>query len=169
LVGNSAAFAAAAPAAPSGGTTKIYAVLPGNGTTGPILFIGAVADFGKYMSVDKNGKLDPNGNYVKMVLQKGTFEVNSTALNAKASSDKPAFFDQATCSAVISVSDPVTLLAGTRSYAGITGTINVSETYAFILPRYTSGADKGQCNLSNSAQTTADYGTITGSGTVHFS
>jgi hypothetical protein len=41
--------------------------------------------------------------------------------------------------------------------------------FAFVLPTFTSGAKKGQCNESKSAQPIAQYSAITGSGTVKFS
>ena len=55
-----------------------------------------------------------------------------------------------------------------RLYAGITGTIQITEKFAGIGARYTSGAKKGQCNMSNSAQPLAFYGSITGTGKVSF-
>jgi hypothetical protein len=62
----------------------------------------------------------------------------------------------------------VTLLDGTGLYAGITGTLKLTITEAFILPVYASGKNKGQCNESQNAQPVADYGSIIGSGTVSF-
>lgn len=43
------------------------------------------------------------------------------------------------------------------------------NTFAFVLPTFTSGAKKGQCNESNSAQPLAQYSSITGMGMVRFS
>jgi hypothetical protein len=76
--------------------------------------------------------------------------------------------NKVTCSMAASVSAPVTLLDGTGLYTGITGTLDVTISEAFILPLYTSGKDKGQCNASPTAQPLADYGSIIGSGTVSF-
>ena len=67
------------------------------------------------------------------------------------------------------MSAPVTLLDGTGLYSGITGTLHVTITEAFILPVYASGKNKGQCNESQNAQPVAAYGSIIGSGTVSFS
>jgi hypothetical protein len=55
------------------------------------------------------------------------------------------------------------------SLTGIFGTLKITETYAFILPSCTSGAHKCQCRAINNAQPLAQYGSITGSGTVRFS
>jgi hypothetical protein len=159
--------AGGASAAPAGGTIKLFATLSSSDTTGPILITGAIGDAGTYLNIDKNGKVDANGNYVKLTLKKGTFEVDDTALNKAGNSLQPSL-NSVTCSASVSISAPITLFNGTGRYAGIAGTIHVTETVAFILPTYTSGAKKGQCNESNNAQPSAQFGVILGSGTVHF-
>lgn len=74
-----------------------------------------------------------------------------------------------TCSGYGTVTAPVTLLKGTGLYAGISGTVQITETFAFIGPKYTTGARKGRCNQSDSAQPLAQYGAIIGIGTVTFS
>jgi hypothetical protein len=162
-----AGFAATTPSTPAGGSVKIFAT-PNNGAGGTILITGAIGDYGKTLTIDKNGKTDSNGDYVKITLHKGTFEVNSTTLNAKANKAQPTIY-KATCSAQLSVTAPVTLFNGTGLYQGITGTVNITETYAIIGPLYTSGKNKGQCNLSNNAQPIGQWGSITGSGRVSFS
>jgi len=58
----------------------------------------------------------------------------------------------------------VTLFDGTGLYKGITGMLNIIETYAFISPLSTTGQNKGRCNLS--ARPISQYSSITGSGTV---
>jgi hypothetical protein len=60
----------------------------------------------------------------------------------------------------------VTAFNGTGPYKEITGTLSITETYAFVSPLSTSGENKGQCNLS--AQPISQYSSITGSGTVSF-
>ena len=149
---------------PAGGSVKIF-VTPSNGAAATILITGAIGDYGQTLTIDKNGKADSNGNYVKVTLHKGAFEINSTTLNATANSLQPTFY-KATCSAQLSATGPVTLFDGTGLYKGITGTLGITETYAFISPLSTSGKNKGQCNLS--AQPISQYSSITGSGTVSF-
>jgi hypothetical protein len=63
---------------------------------------------------------------------------------------------------------PITFVSGTGLYKGISGTVSLTETAAFILPRYTSGKNKGKCNESNSAAPLAEWGALSGSGTVSF-
>jgi hypothetical protein len=78
--------------------------------------------------------------------------------------------NKATCSAVISVTAPGSApVEGTGLYKGISGTLKPTATFAFLLPRYASGKNKGQWNESNSAQTLDQYSSIAGSGTVKFS
>ena len=73
-----------------------------------------------------------------------------------------------TCSVVFGGAGPITLFDGTGAYAGITGTLHMTERFAGIGARYTSGAKKGQCNMSNNAAPVAFYGSITGTGKVSF-
>jgi hypothetical protein len=133
-----------------------------------VVITGAIGDFGTFLTIDKNGKADPSGNYVKITLKQGAFEIDSTMLNAAANKAQPTV-TKATCSAYFSVSGPVTLLGGTGMYKGIAGTVKITQTFAIIFPRYTSGANKGQCNESANVQPIAQYGSITGAGTVRFS
>ena len=154
-------------AAPVGGAVQVY-VTPNNTGGGPIVITGAIGDFGKSQSINKNGTANPNGNFVKITLKKGTFEVDATILNAAANKMQPTV-NPMTCSGSLSATDPVTLFNGTGLYKGISGTVKITEKFAIVLPTFASGAKKGQCNESNSAQPIAQYSSITGSGTVTFS
>ncbi len=138
------------------------------GPTGTILLTGAIGDFGKTVDVNKSGKVQASGTYVKVTLKKGTFEINAAALNAKLAKLNPPV-NKATCSAEGSGTGQVSLFNGTGLYQGLSGTLNVTATFAVIAPRFTSGKHKGQCNLSNSAQPLDQYAWITGAGTVKFS
>jgi len=44
----------------------------------------------------------------------------------------------------------------------------LTETFAGYGPLYKTGAHKGQCNTSNNATPTAQWGSVTGVGTVTF-
>jgi hypothetical protein len=158
-----------ANAAPSGGQIRVW-VTPGpnDSPTSDILVTGAIGDYGKATSHDKNGKIDASGNYVTIKLQKGTFEVNSVALDAKANNAQPTD-NPTTCSAYLTVAAPVTLSQGTGAYKGISGTIIITETFAFLGPRVMTGARKGQCNNGNNVQPLSQYGQLTGVGAVSFS
>jgi hypothetical protein len=162
------AVAASGTAMPAGGPVKVFVTPSGaSGEHGTILIIGAIGDWGTTLNVNANGTADPNGNYAKVTLQKGTFDVNLTSLNALSNKAQPTFY-QASCSAIFSVKGPVGLAGGTGAYKGISGTLTITQTFGFILPRYGSGAHAGQCNMSNSAQPVAQHGVITGSGNIGF-
>jgi hypothetical protein len=167
-LGAASALAATTPGAPVGGPVRVF-VTPSPGWGGRIVIAGAIGDYGKTLNINKNGTADNNGNYAKVTLQKGTFEVNKTALNTMMGNAQPTVNNMKTCSAVISGTAPVTLLDGTGLYAGISGTVTVTITQVFVLPFYASGKHKGQCNESDNAQPVADYESVTGSGTVSFS
>jgi hypothetical protein len=165
LFGGVSAVGAAAPA---GGAIRVFVTPSNGGGVDPIVFTGAIGDFGKSVNIDKNGKTNPNGNYAKVTLKKGTFDVDLTKLQAASNNVQPTT-NPMTCSASASVTEPVTLYGGTGLYKGIAGLVKITETFGFIGPVYASGAKKGQCNMSNSAQPLAQYVSITGTGTVKFS
>ena len=160
--------AVAANAAPAGGKIEVLAVL-GSGASGTIVITGAIGDYGTTLSMNKNGKPNPNGNYVEIRLQKGSFEVNQTALNAATAKERPTIQNKSTCSfAFIGTGPPGTLFNGTGLYKGISGEAKVTFIFGGIGPRYTSGKHKGQCNRSNSAKPIAQKGWASGPGTVKF-
>jgi len=150
-----------------GGKIRIFADASSNGPVSKILFTGAIGDYGTATSIDKNGKVDQNGNYVKIALKKGTFEIDSTALNAKLK-NAPGVFNKTTCSFSFSGSGRVTLFNGTGLYQGISGSASVTLTFGGIGPRLTTGAHKGECNPSQNAKALSQYGAIIGSGVVTF-
>ena len=168
LIGGTSAFGAGASSTPAGGSIKLYATPSLNGSGGTVLLTGAIGDNGTTLNIDQDGKPDTNGNYVKVTLKKGAFEINKTTLDAKAKNVTPTG-DLATCSGGFSVTAPVTLLDGTGHYKGITGTVKVTLTYAFVLPRFASGKHKGQCNEGKNVPPVALYDSVKGSGTVQFS
>ena len=151
----------------AGGAIDLY-VTPNNGAVYKIVIIGAIGDYGTATSIDKDGKVDSNGNYVKIKLTKGTFEVNSVALNKKTNNAPPTVENKTTCSYGFGGSGPVTVFNGTGAYAGISGTLQITETFAAVGPLFKTGAKKGECNTSNSAQPVSFWGSITGKGTVRF-
>jgi hypothetical protein len=162
LFGAAAAYGAGMPA---GGSVHVFAT---PGPTGTILITGAIGDYGKTLDINASGKAVANGRYVKVTLKQGTFVINAVAFNVKLAKLNPGV-DKATCSAEGSGTGPVSLIDGTGLYKGISATLSATATFAFIAPRFTSGKDKGQCNLSNSAQPLDQYSSIDATGTVHFS
>ena len=156
----------AAAATPAGGPIALFATI-GTGPSEKIVVAGAIGDWGKVVPVDKNGKPDDNGNFVKVTLKKGTFVIDATALNKKMANPRPQIASDLTCSVSASGSAPVELIDGTGLYKGISGTVNVTMTFTGMGGRYQSGAKKGQCERDENP--IAMLGSVAGRGTVHFS
>jgi hypothetical protein len=158
----------AAAAAPAGGPIELWASAGNNGSQ-HIVFVGAIGDYGTAVNVNKNGKPNPNGNYVKVRVKKGTFMIDTTAVNKAISSQQehPQVGSHATCSAAFTVSAPVTFGNGTGLYKGISGTANVTLTFGGVGSRYTSGSKKGQCKQGGQSPRSS-FGFVTGQGTVSF-
>jgi hypothetical protein len=146
---------------PTGGVIRIF-VVPGNGQGGgTIVVAGAIGDYGKTTKESTSGMGE-------MLLQKGTIQVNLAAVSKKLNSSKPILMNAATCSYVFGATAPVRLMNGTGLYKGITGTISLTEMFAGYGPFYKTGAHKGMCNMSNNSTPIAQWGSVTGVGTVKF-
>jgi hypothetical protein len=167
LVVAAVAASAASAAAPTGGPIALFATV-GYSPAGKIVVAGAIGDWGSTVSIDKNGKPDLNGNFVRVTLKKGTFEIDSTALNKKMANPHPQIASDLTCSVATSGSGPVRLFNGTGLYKGITGTAQVTLSFTGIGSRYQSGPKKGQCLHSDNVKPLAMLGSVNGHGTVHF-
>lgn len=153
--GGSPARAADTASTSTSGQIKLFVNTFSNGT-GDIIVTGAIGDYGTTAA---------DGNYLKVTLHHGAFELNVAKLIAKEGGSAPTV-DPATCSGVSSVTAPAPALDGKGTYRGIAGTVNVTETIAFILPRYASGPHKNQCD--DNTQPIDAYSPITGSGKVKF-
>jgi hypothetical protein len=153
----SGAFAAGG----TGGSVRMFGTPKGAG--GAFMFTGAIGDYGSTQRETASGSPNANGDFVRFTLKHGTFVADATgffnALNhAKFS------FDNATCSGTFGATGPATLSQGTGQYAGISGTLRVSGTFAQIGPRLKNG----KCNMSQNAKPVAQFNTVTGTGHVSF-
>jgi hypothetical protein len=165
LLGASTAFGSSVTTTPVAGAIHVFGVQQGLSKNSAIVITGAIGDYGKTFSIDRNGKTDPNGDYLKFMLQEGTFEANTVMLGNTLARVRPTVYNT-TCSGQFAGRSPVVLFDGTGRYAGISGTVNMTVTGAYLLPRYTSGKKTGQCN-----ETTAPIGVYisnTGSGKISF-
>jgi hypothetical protein len=162
VAGTSVALAAGSSGTPAGGPIQLFVQPAQTQGNGKVLFTGAIGDYGTTHSVTTDGK-----KIATATLKKGTIELNLTALSKKANKAMPTF-DVATCSGSVNVSDATPIISGTGLYAGIHGTVRITESFGFIGVTYKSGPKKGQCNLSNSAPTLAQMTAVYGSGTVSF-
>lgn len=162
LLGGSTALQANA-STPTGGAIDLFSNPTTSGTSGTILIAGAIGDYGTYQASDRNGKADPQGSYLKIILKKGTFEINVTSLT-----DKPRSHDMATCSAIFSGSSTGTVLNGTGLYTGIKGTLHTTELHALLASRYTSGKNQDHCKLGGNVRPIAEYDSLSATGNVNF-
>ncbi len=162
IFGASTAFGSTAPSSPAGGAVNVFITFNTSGSGGTVLVTGAIGDYGKTTEIKGQKGLS------SVKLHKGTFEVNTSKINAAVNSATPTL-NTATCSFSLSATAPVTVLDGTALYAGISGTLSFTSTFAATGPRYTNGSHKGQCNTSNNAVPDAQFATGTGTGTVSFS
>jgi hypothetical protein len=163
IAGASVALGAGSSTTPAGGQFKLF-VQPGqNQGDGKVVFTGAVGDYGSSSPAVSSG----DKKFATATLKKGTIKIDLTAITAKVDSANPTI-DNATCSGSITETAAASLVSGTGLYAGIHGTLQITESFGFIGSTYTSGAKKGQCNQAASAPTLAQMGIVYGSGTVSF-
>jgi hypothetical protein len=163
IAGASVALGAGSSKTPASGPIQII-VQPGLGQgDGKILITGAVGDYGSSSpTVSSAGK-----KFATATLKKGTIKLDLTAVTAKLDGANPAIV-KATCSGFVTETAATPVVSGTGLYAGIHGTVQLTETFGFLGSPYESGPKKGQCNMTDSAPTLAQMGTVYGSGAVSF-
>lgn len=161
LLSGTSAFGATDPA---GGAIQVWGTPASNGG-GPVVITGAIADSGKSANVNSSGKPTKKGTYKLLSLKNGTIVLNTTQLGKDLNNPNtpPRTFNSTTCSGSFAITDPVPIVSGTKAYAGISGTVNVTVTFAFVLP-----LTKGKCNENTNANPVFSYGSISGTGTVSF-
>jgi hypothetical protein len=156
--------ASAAVGAPAGGAIQLWGTpsLTGNGG-GTFVFTGAIAGAAKAAKSNASGKPSKTGQYSVLTFKTGTILVDRRKLNKALNFSNPTTFNSTTCSGSFSASAPLPLVRGTGGYAGISGTVKVKITFAVVLP-----LTNGKCNPNTSANPVAQFGTISGKGTVRF-
>jgi hypothetical protein len=163
VAGTSVAVATSTSKTPAGGPIELF-VQPGqNQGNGKILITGAVGDYGSSSPTKSSG----SKKIGTATLQKGTIKIDLTAISAKVNKANPTL-DAATCSASLTETAAAPVLSGTGLYAGIHGTLQITESFGFVGSTYKSGPKKGKCNLSNNAPILAQQGIVYASGTVSF-
>ena len=121
----------------TGGEVHVYeADTALDGNLGTDILTGAINDHG----TDHQG-VGGGGNYNKLVLSKGSFEIDAVNL-------PPNFppLNPTTCSSDGTTTVPVPIVdgSGTGAYHGISGTFQITVTFASILPRLANG----RCNTN---------------------
>jgi hypothetical protein len=128
------------------------------GTGGPAdadVLTGAVGDHG----VDHLGALD-HGKVNKIVLIKGSFEVNVSKLSSRL---KVVSSNPSACILVLQGTAPMAVSHGTGAYSGIRGMVSVTVVNAVVFPR----TKTGRCD-ENIDVATVKLTWATGSGHVSF-
>jgi len=146
-----------------GGVVKLWAATE-NGNSVPVVLTGAIGDYGHVLSVNSAGKIDANGNFAKLILTKGTIILNSTTANAEQQTARPTDANAATCSGSVVTTAPNPIVRGTGAYAGVTGSIAITETFAFVGPFTKSG----KCDAASGHTPAGMFTVIVGAGNVDF-
>lgn len=151
---------------PVSGTTQLWGNV-GSGKGFNAIFTGAIGDHGVSIPATSQGKPSKKQNtgYRLFVMKKGTIFFNTQQVDAAENNNntQPTTENNTTCSFTFVVTEPATIISGTKAYAGITGSISVTISYAAVLP-----LTNGKCNPNTNANPTAQEGFVTGIGTVSY-
>lgn len=165
--GLSLGAATASAATPVSGQAQLWGSLSNGGSGFKALFTGAIGDSGLSISATAQGKPSKKQNtgYRLFVLKKGTIFFNTKQIDAAENNNNtpPTTQNSTTCSFTFVTTDPVTIISGTKAYAGITGSFNVTISYAAVLP-----LKNGKCNPNGNANPTATIGSVTATGMVSY-
>ena len=157
LLGTAAAIGAAcgSASAQTTGLMQLFEVDTVN-PQGTIIVTGAINDYGTDSPAPGG-----NINLSEIVLKGGSFEADTTKISPTTS----PIIDPRTCIGQFNGGGPVTLSDGTGTYAGISGSINVSSKSTVVLPKMADGT----CNTTAPATAwVAEVSYVTGSGTVSY-
>jgi hypothetical protein len=145
----------------TGGSVRMFGTPKGDG--GSFMFVGGIGDFGVGRHTNASGATDPNGDFVHFTLKHGTFVADATAF-FNALNHAKFSFSKTTCSGTFGGSGSATLSDGTGQYAGISGTLQVTGTFAAVSPRLKNG----KCNVSQKAKPLAQFNLVTATGHLNF-
>ena len=119
-----------------------------------IILTGAISDHGK----DHEGVAGKHHTINKLVLSKGSFEVDVAKLNPPTRLDTKSCTFSSSGTAMV----PIVSGSGTGAYRGLTGTTKATLTLIGVLPKTKTGA----CN--EKAAPVAGFGWVKASGKVSF-
>ena len=157
------ATATSATSNAAGGAVHLTDYTDNDGPTSTVFLSGAVGDYGTAQAVNPDGSVDPDHRHqLNLTLTHGSFRLDIADLAAKFTTRMASFaVNTTTCSGTASVSaaTPVVAGSGTGSYAGISGTFDLTITLDEV--------DKPTACSVNSAYL-AQLIVITGSGDVTF-
>lgn len=154
--------ALAASSTPQGGKIRVFVTTAASNKE-KIVVTGSIGDYGTTVSQDADGKVDPTGTFEKVTLKHGSFIINDTALTKKLDNEPPTVVNISNCSIVFVGSGPTTISNGSGAYAGITGTLRLTYTFAGIAPKTAQ-----RCDFASNAPDGGTYTSVAGTGNVSF-
>lgn len=129
-------------------------------------FAGAVGDHGLSVAATPQGKPSKKGNtgYRLFTLERDSILLNTKQLESDVNNNNAPPTTQNRHHVLLHLRGhpPATIIRVTKAYAGISGTINVTVSFAGTGPKLKNG----QCNQN--ASPIATYGSVAGTGTVSF-
>jgi hypothetical protein len=158
----------AATSAVASGPVKVWVTPSATGLTsskrpGKVIFTGSIGDYGRDVKANAAGKATKNGTYRLLKMQKGSILVNIGPFQkAETAAFSSPTFNSANCSLSVNVSGPITVVSGSGSYSGITGSVTLTAHFAGIARR----ASNGSCTTKTTTPALATYTSIVGTGTV---
>jgi hypothetical protein len=125
---------AQAGARPTGGVVHVHEYDPPTNHPGTIFLTGAISDHG----LDLAGAAGPHHTYNKLMLTKGSFEVNVGKIKSH------QHLDNESCTLLVQGSGRVPIVkgSGTGAYRGITGTTHAKTGFVGAFPK----KPNGRCN-----------------------
>jgi len=134
---------------PTGGVVHLYEYAPPTAVPGRIILTGGIFDHG----VDRAGA-GPNHTYHKLVLTKGSFELDVGKIKVH------QHLDTGSCTLLVQGSGPAPIVkgSGTGAYQGITGTSRAKTGFTGVFPKKPNGS----CNLTVPAETGFGWMTAVG-------
>ena len=135
---------------PAGGIVHVYEYSPPTDLPGKVILTGAIFDHG----LDGGGIAGPNHTYHRLVLTKGSFEVNEGNIKVH------QHLDTRSCTLVVLGSGPAPIVkgSGTGAYRGITGTTRAKTGFTGVFPKKPNGS----CNTSAPVETGFGWFTAVG-------
>ena len=134
---------------PTGGIVTVYEYDPPTAVPGRVILIGAIFDNGS-----DQGGAGPNHTYHKLVLTKGSFEVNVAKITIH------QHLDAKSCTLLVLGSGPAPIVkgSGTGAYQGITGTSQGKTGFTGVFPKRPDGS----CNTNAAVETGFGWFTAVG-------